>query len=194
MLPALPRNYFDVVFVDGDHLYAAVLTDTGSDSTDQRRGLLCGDDLERQIFEIDEVYARTQIESDYIRDPRPDRNITGRDAGGGELFGEVSQVAGCWAVRKLGTGWERVDMSAVHCSEERIPAHLIRRNYTANPDFQRWRQDRRKTVTVPVNPGTQAACEQSEPSRHSRTATSRKPRAADSARFSKLGHRSALDL
>jgi hypothetical protein len=27
MLPALPRNYFDLVFVDGDHSYAAVLAD-----------------------------------------------------------------------------------------------------------------------------------------------------------------------
>ena len=179
MLPALPRNYFDVVFVDGDHSYAAVLTDIrAATALIKDGGLLCGDDLERQIFEIDEVYARTQIESDYIRDPRSGQEYhPGVTLAVGELFGEVSQVAGCWAVRKLGTGWERVDMSAVHCSEERIPAHLIRRNYTANPDFQRWRQDRRKTVTVPVNPGTQAACEQSEPSRHSRTATSGKPRA-----------------
>ena len=71
MLPALPRNYFDLVFVDGDHSYAAASADiTAAAGLIKDGGVLCGDDLERQRFEIDEAYARTQIESDYIRDPR----------------------------------------------------------------------------------------------------------------------------
>ena len=55
MLPALPRNYFDLVFVDGDHSYAAVLADiTAAAALIKDGGVLCGDDLERQRFEIDE--------------------------------------------------------------------------------------------------------------------------------------------
>ena len=185
-----------MVFVDGDHSYAAVLTDIrAATALIKDGGLLCGDDLERQIFEIDEVYARTQIESDYIRDPRSGQEYhPGVTLAVERLFGEVSQVAGCWAVRKARHGLGARRYVGVHCSGGANSRSFDSPQLHGQPDFQRWRQDRRKTVTVPVNPGTQAACEQSEPSRHESDCHERKPRAVDSARFSKLGHRSALDL
>ena len=144
MLPALPRNYFDLVFVDGDHSYAAVLADiTAAAGLIKDGGVLCGDDLERQRFEIDEAYARTQIESDYIRDPRSGHEYhPGVTLAVGELFGEVAHVAGCWAVRKRGTGWERFDMSNVACSPDHIPHHLTRRDPAADREFQGWRERR----------------------------------------------------
>ncbi len=152
MLPALPRNYFDLVFVDGDHSYAAVAADIkAAGGLIKDGGLLCGDDLERQSFEIDRDYARTQIESDYIRDPRSGHEYhPGVTLAVGELFGEVSQVEGCWAVRKRGAGWERCDMSLVICSPDRIPAHLTRRNLAADQDFQRWRERRCRSASVVV--------------------------------------------
>ena len=152
MLPALPPNYFDLVFVDGDHSYAAVLADLKAAATlIKEGGVLCGDDLERQSFEIDRDYARTQIESDYIRDPRSGQEYhPGVTLAVGELFGEVSHVAGCWAVRKRGNGWERFDMSPVVCSADRIPSHLVRRNPSNDPDFQRWREQRHRATSVPV--------------------------------------------
>ena len=71
MLPALPRNYFDLVFVDGIiPMRRCWLTLTAAAGLIKEGGVLCGDDLERQGSEIDQNYARTQIESDYIRDPR----------------------------------------------------------------------------------------------------------------------------
>lgn len=156
MLPALPRNYFDLVFVDGDHSYAAVSADiTAAVALIKDGGILCGDDLERQNFEIDLDYARTQIDSDYIRDPRSGHEYhPGVTLAVGELFGEVSQVVGCWGVRKRGTGWERLDMSKVLCSADRIPPHLTRRDPAADPDFLRWREHRRRStnpvsITVP---------------------------------------------
>ena len=155
MLPALPRNYFDLVFVDGDHSYAAVLADIrAAGAVIKDGGVLCGDDLEHQLFEIDQAYARTQIESDYIRDPRLGYEYhPGVTLAVGELFGDVSQVAGCWAVRKRGTRWERFDMSTVRCSEDRIPAHLIRRDPTGDPEFQRWRAQRVRAASVAVSIG-----------------------------------------
>lgn len=157
MLPALPRNYFDLVFVDGDHSYAAVLADIqAAGGLIKDGGVLCGDDLERQSFEIDQAYARTQIESDYIRDPRSGHEYhPGVTLAVGELFGEVSQVAGCWAVRKRGTGWERFDMSPARCSEDRIPAHLIRRDPTVDQEFQRWREQRSRPASVAVPRGAE---------------------------------------
>ncbi|WHZ14751.1 MAG: Glycosyltransferase [Nitrospira sp.] len=156
MLPALPRNYFDLVFVDGDHSYAAVSADiTAAAGLIKDGGILCGDDLERQCSEIDQDYARTQIDADYIRDPRSGHEYhPGVTLAVGELFGEVSHVVGCWGVRKRGTGWERLDMSKVLCSADRIPPHLTRRDPAADPDFQRWRERRRRpaspvAITVP---------------------------------------------
>ncbi|TKB66558.1 MAG: glycosyltransferase [Nitrospira sp.] len=149
MLPALPRNYFDLVFVDGDHSYAAVLADiTAAAGLIKDGGILCGDDLERQCSEIDQDYARTQIDSDYIRDPRSGQEYhPGVTLAVGELFGEVSHVVGCWAVRKRGTGWERLDMSKIVCSGDRIPSHLIRLDPATDPDFQRWRTRRRQPAS-----------------------------------------------
>ncbi|HVG02002.1 MAG TPA: class I SAM-dependent methyltransferase, partial [Nitrospira sp.] len=148
MLPALPRNYFDLVFVDGDHSYRAVLADiTAASELIKDGGILCGDDLERQCSEIDQVYARTQIDSDYIRDPRSGHEYhPGVTLAVGELFGEVSHVVGCWAVRKRGTGWERLDMSNILCSPDRIPAHLTRRDPANDPEFQRWRERRHQST------------------------------------------------
>jgi|CXWL01.1.fsa_nt_gi GT2 family glycosyltransferase/predicted O-methyltransferase YrrM/Tfp pilus assembly protein PilF len=149
MLPALPRNYFDLVFVDGDHSYAAVLADiTVAAGLIKDGGILCGDDLELQRSEIDQEYAKTQIESDYIRDPRSGQEYhPGVTLAVGELFGEVSNVVGCWAVRKRGPGWERLDMSKVVCSGDRIPPHLTRRDPATDPDFQRWRERRRQPTS-----------------------------------------------
>lgn len=157
MLPTLPRNYFDLVFVDGDHSYAAVLADLRAAAVlIKDGGVLCGDDLERQSFEIDQDYARTQIESDYIRDPRSGQEYhPGVTLAVGELFGEVSHVAGCWAVRKRGTGWERFDMSPVVCSADRIPSHLVRRDPSNDLDFQRWREQRHRAASVSVGSETQ---------------------------------------
>ncbi|MCE3223970.1 MAG: protein of unknown function, putative Glycosyl transferase [Nitrospira sp.] len=146
ILPALPRNYFDIVFVDGDHSYAAVLADImAAAGLIKDGGILCGDDLERQSSEIDQAYARTQIDSDYIRDPRSGQEYhPGVTLAVGELFGEVSHVVGCWGVRKRGTGWERLDLSKVVCSADRIPSHLSQRDPATDPDFQRWRERRRQ--------------------------------------------------
>ena len=149
MLPALPRKYFDLIFVDGDHSYAAVLADiTAAAGLIKDGGILCGDDLELQRSEIDQDYARTQIDSDYIRDPRSGQEYhPGVTLAVGELFGEVSHVVGCWAVRKRGTGWERLDMSKVVCSGDRIPPHLTRRSPATDQDFQRWREQRRQLAS-----------------------------------------------
>lgn len=180
MLPALPRNYFDLVFVDGDHSYRAVLADlTAAAGLIKDGGILCGDDLERQCSEIDHIYARTQIDSDYIRDPRSGHEYhPGVTLAVGELFGEVSHVVGCWAVRKRGTGWERLDMSNVLCSPDRIPAHLTRRDPATDPDFQRWRERRSQSAhPVTVKTSMEEGLTHSAKTSQNACSTSTKPRA-----------------
>ncbi len=140
ILPTLPREYFDLAFIDGDHSYASVLADLqAAVGLIKEGGILCGDDLELQLSEIDLGYARTQIESDYIRDPVSGKEYhPGVTLAVGEFIGEVSSIVGFWAVRKRGNRWDKIDMSQISCLEDRIPAHLVRRDSTADPAFRDW--------------------------------------------------------
>lgn len=140
ILPTLPRGYFDLVFIDGDHSYAAVSADLkAATGLIKDGGILCGDDLELQLPEIDLQYARTQMESDYVRDPRSGREYhPGVTLAVGELIGSVSSVVGCWAVRRRGDKFERIDMSVMSAVPDRIPAHLARQEPKIDPVFQAW--------------------------------------------------------
>lgn len=146
ILPALPHGYFDLVFIDGDHSYAAVSADLkAAAGLIKDGGILCGDDLELQLPEIDLEYARTQIESDYIRDPRSEREYhPGVTLAVAESIGAVSSVVGCWAVRRRGDRLERIDMSAISTATDRIPAHLTRREPTTDPVFRDWLERRNR--------------------------------------------------
>lgn len=146
ILPALPRGYFDLVFIDGDHSYAAVSADLqAAAGLIKDGGILCGDDLELQLPAIDLEYARMQIESDYIRDPRSGQDFhPGVTLAVGELIGAVSIAVGCWAVRRRGDRLERIDMSAISTATDRIPAHLTRQEPTADPAFRDWLERRNR--------------------------------------------------
>ena len=144
-LPMLPRRAFDVVFIDGDHSYAAVRRDLEATFELVRDGgILCGDDLELQLSEIDIGYARTQLEADYIRDPATGKEYhPGVTLAVGELLGTVSNLVGFWAVRREGARWSPVDFSQFVCGQERIPMHLRTRG-AGDPVFEDWRRRRRQ--------------------------------------------------
>jgi GT2 family glycosyltransferase/SAM-dependent methyltransferase/Flp pilus assembly protein TadD len=161
-LPTLPRGEFDIVFVDGDHSYRAVVADLKAAKELVREGgILCGDDLELQLSEIDETHARTQREADYIRDPRSGKEFhPGVTLAVGELLGTVSSVVGCWAARRMRDQWDAVSMSDIKPMAENIPRHLHQRDPATDPEFRQWiseresfhaagRQDRTCTGAVP---------------------------------------------
>jgi predicted O-methyltransferase YrrM len=163
MLPALLRGHFDLVFIDGDHSYAAVLDDLRAAAEILKDGgILCGDDLELQLSDIDVEYARTQIESDYIRDPRSGQEYhPGVTLAVGEFIGAVESVVGCWAVRKRGDRWEKVDLSGISPTADRIPTHLRCQDPGEDPAFREWleRRTRSEGLLLPV----EAAVEDSMP-------------------------------
>ncbi|MHC9064142.1 glycosyltransferase [Nitrospira sp. CMX1] len=153
MLPAFPFRYFDIVFIDGDHSYAAVAADLKlASALVKDGGILCGDDLELQIEEIDQAYARTQTESDYVRDPRSGREYhPGVTLAVGESLGRVSSIVGCWAARKNGTGWEATEMSKVVCAADHIPAHLAPQEPLSDSAFLAWRKTLGTAVKKPAS-------------------------------------------
>jgi predicted O-methyltransferase YrrM len=113
-LPMLRDASFHLVFIDGDHSYAAVkrdLENAGRLVADG--GLLCGDDLERQFQDLDEAKLREDLHCDYPMDPKTkERFHPGVTLGVWELFGQrVSSWDGLWAMRKVGNTWKPVDLS-----------------------------------------------------------------------------------
>jgi predicted O-methyltransferase YrrM len=107
LLPMLTDGYFCLVYVDGDHRYEAVSYDL-----DQARrlvregGLLCGDDLELQLHEIDADFARASAHEDYVRDPKTGQMYhPGVTLAVAEKLGTVSAFDGFWVMRKTGTMW-----------------------------------------------------------------------------------------
>ena len=140
VLPMLPQGHFDIVFVDGDHSYQAVLEDLKmAMSLVREGGILCGDDLELQLSEIDEAHARTKVKADYIRDPRSGKEFhPGVTIAVAELLGPVTSIAGCWAMRRTGGQWESVSTAGISPVPENIPRHLQPHDPGADPEFCQW--------------------------------------------------------
>jgi predicted O-methyltransferase YrrM len=111
ILPTL-APIFDIAFVDGDHRYSIVREDINACMGLVRvGGILCGDDLDRQlgdvdldehkeIMEIDEEVATTRSGLCYHH---------GVVQAVHDYFGRVTCFeTRLWAVRKTATGWENV--------------------------------------------------------------------------------------
>ncbi|MDA1274877.1 MAG: class I SAM-dependent methyltransferase [Verrucomicrobia bacterium] len=124
VLPCLRPGQFNVVYVDGDHRYDAVLADlTRSSGLVMPGGVLCGDDLELQLSEIDTVEAEKNKGEDYVRDPKTGKFFhPGVTLAVGRSFEKVSVWEGFWAVRKTTEGWQPVEPFNVQ--DGTAPQHL----------------------------------------------------------------------
>lgn len=123
VLPMLRDGAFDIVYVDGSHYYADVVADLA----EARRlvaegGLLCGDDLELQTAEIDEVHARINIDRDVLIDPKSEKFYhPGVTLAVAEAMGPVSAYTGFWVMRREGQGFVPVDLAG---ATPFLPAHF----------------------------------------------------------------------
>ena len=112
-LPMLRDMAFHLVFIDGDHSYAAVKRDLENASRlVSDGGVLCGDDLELQFPDLDEAKLREDLHCDYPLDPKTKgRFHPGVTLSVWEFFGQrVSGWDGLWAMRKAGSAWKPVDL------------------------------------------------------------------------------------
>jgi Flp pilus assembly protein TadD/predicted O-methyltransferase YrrM len=127
VLPLFREGTFDMLFVDGDHAYQEVRKDLSRAAALVREGgILCGDDLERQLYQLDAAQARQQQENDYVLDPASGIYYhPGVTLAVGEFFGEVSCWEGFWAMRRRGEGWEQVQLPEPGSTEQAIPAHVL---------------------------------------------------------------------
>ncbi len=128
ILPLLRENAFDVVFIDGDHAYTPVIKDIkNSLALVKDGGIICGDDLNLQLFQVDKENTVKNAEADFIKDPQTHRNYhPGVTLAVAEIFGEVSVWGGFWAMQKQGMQWKKVALKnmPIHYPEH-FPASAL---------------------------------------------------------------------
>ncbi len=95
---------FDIVYVDGSHYHADVLSDLRIGHRLLRTGgILCGDDLELQEDDCDAEFARRHPRTDFVADPRTGRMFhPGVATAVREFFGtRIWEENGTWAMHKV---------------------------------------------------------------------------------------------
>ena len=128
ILTQLKDEQYDVVFIDADHTYEPVKKDIGeSIRLVKDGGIICGDDLNLQLNEIDNNFAMNNKHKDFIKDPLTGKNFhPGVTIAVSEYFGAVSSWGGFWAMQKNNNKWEKFslkDMEVVypnHFTEKHI--------------------------------------------------------------------------
>ncbi|MBX3710091.1 MAG: class I SAM-dependent methyltransferase [Gammaproteobacteria bacterium] len=112
ILPLLQEKTFDIVFIDGDHAYTPALKDIkNSLRLVKDGGIICGDDLNLQLSEVDKENILKHAEDDFIKDPKTNRNChPGVTLAVAEVFGEVSMWGGFWAMQKRGETWHKISL------------------------------------------------------------------------------------
>jgi hypothetical protein len=126
VLPFFRPASFDLVFIDGDHAYSRAKADIEmAVSLVAPQGILCGDDLELQLDEVDADFAARERQRDYVPDSKTgDSYHPGVTLAVGEHFGRVSAWEGFWAIRKGRSGWEPLDLPMRKANGFAIPGHL----------------------------------------------------------------------
>jgi predicted O-methyltransferase YrrM len=102
-LPTLADRRFDLVYIDGSHSYGPVKKDLEwAARLVEPGGIVCGDDLELQLDEVDPDFARAHAEIDFPTDPKTGSQFhPGVTLAVAERFGRVANFHGFWGVRKV---------------------------------------------------------------------------------------------
>ena len=112
ILPALTKDSFDIVYIDGDHSYAQVRKDLANAAPLVRDGgLLCGDDLEVLFGECNQALCLkwAELGAEYVRDPATGLGFhPGVTLAVWRQFGAVSRWGLTWAMQRSGTDWQKV--------------------------------------------------------------------------------------
>jgi predicted O-methyltransferase YrrM len=130
-----PNSSFDAVYIDGDHRYSGMKRDLEFVlPLIKPDGVICGDDLELELVDVDAEFASNAREIDVAMDPKTKRSYhPGVTLAVAELIGRVSIFEDCWAARRVGSSNEFVPFNFARL-DMNVPAswHL-----TLNADFPR---------------------------------------------------------
>jgi len=125
ILPILRDESFDLIYIDGNHGYKAVLEDLKeAKRLIKNNGIICGDDLELQGDQIDLEFARANKHIDFIQDPNVKSGYhPGVTLAVWDTFEEVSSWAGFWAIQANNDNTFNKNISLIDAPIN-IPAHF----------------------------------------------------------------------
>lgn len=108
ILQLFKPEQFDIIYVDGDHAYESVLSDLKTSALLlKEEGVLCGDDLELQVGDVDIAFAKEHLQDDWVASPKGEFFHPGVTAAVYDFFQKpVSSFDGFWAMRKKNKCWE----------------------------------------------------------------------------------------
>lgn len=133
-LPGMPEESFDIVYVDGDHCYESVANDIRlSRPLVCEGGVLCGDDLEAQLDDVDISAWDDDPMPEFVKGPgHPEGYHPGVTRAVGEAFGRVTAWSGFWAVQKQAEAWGDISLAGMPiCVPEHLPeSHQYRLSRT----------------------------------------------------------------
>ena len=112
ILNLLKNESFSVIFIDADHTYKYVKKDIlNSMGLVENYGIICGDDLNLQMKDVDNDNALKNINKDFVNDPKTKKNFhPGVTVAVNEIFGEVSSWGGFWAMQKIDNSWVKFSL------------------------------------------------------------------------------------
>lgn len=112
ILKFLKDESYSVIFIDADHTYDFVKKDIlESLRLVENHGIICGDDLNMQMKDIDKDFAINSKNKDFVRDPKTERNYhPGVTIAINEIFGDVSSWGGYWAMQKIDNDWKKISL------------------------------------------------------------------------------------
>ena len=113
ILPGQPDDYFDIVYIDGNHSVQSVVQDICLAMPKIKDGgIICGDDLELQTHEVDrkELYFGAINKIDYAnnRESRVGYH-PGVTLGVSTMFGTVGAMDGFWFMQKQSDKWVKFE-------------------------------------------------------------------------------------
>ena len=100
-----------MVYIDGDHRYSEIKKDLyHAVRLIREGGILCGDDFDITVAQIDRDYAEQHKEATVVIDPKTKQTYhPGVCLSVSEFFGtDISNYCGFWAMRKTGNQWQKV--------------------------------------------------------------------------------------
>jgi tetratricopeptide (TPR) repeat protein len=128
VMATMQADSFEIVYLDGSHVYEAVKTDLReADRLLKIGGYLCGDDLELQGEDCDLEFARSNLEKDFIFDPRARRHYhPGVMLAIHEAIGWVTAYDGFWIAQKQAGGYRPVSMKdAIGVLPRHWPKYMV---------------------------------------------------------------------
>lgn len=127
MAKLIDGKKFDVIYIDGDHRYEAVVGDIlMAKKLLASGGILCGDDLEKQVHEVDLDILQKGVEEGRDTIVSGEKGYSfhpGVTLAVHEAIGEVSSYAGLWFMVNQEDGLVRLQEIEIG---ENIPEELLK--------------------------------------------------------------------